>query len=325
MRRKNWMRVTFFCSILVLLILMVYGGLLVMETAVFSSKDEQTITTKMIVRDGVKYYPRKNMTVVMLLGVDKEGKVVASTEPNHGYPVDMVTLLVFDEREENVKLLCINRDTMVEMPRLDEKGRVTGTRVAQLALSHSYGYGLEDSCVNTRTAVSNLLYDLYVDYYLAMNMDAVAILNDLVGGVTVNVTHDFSLVDPTIQLGEMKLKGNQALSYVQARQGVGDQLALSRVSRQKDYMEGFITAMKEKAEQNDTFILSAYEEVSDYVVTDMSISVISRLVEDYGAYQLEEAYILEGENVLVEDYYEYHVDEKALDELVLSLFYEPIK
>lgn len=110
---------------------------------------------------------------------------MASTVANHGYPVDIVTLLVFDKREESVKLLCINRDTMVEMPRLNEQDRVTGTRVAQMALSHAYGYGLEDSCVNTRTAVSDLLYGVYIDYYFAMNMDAVAILNDSVGGATV--------------------------------------------------------------------------------------------------------------------------------------------
>ena len=145
MQKKTWVRVTVFGAILMLLILSIYGGLQLMETAVFSGTDQEIVATKTVVKNGVKYYPRNDICVVMILGVDQEGKVVASEEPNHGNAVDMITLLVFDEQEEIVNLLAINRDTMVEMPRLNEFGRETGTRFAQLALSHTYGHGVEDS------------------------------------------------------------------------------------------------------------------------------------------------------------------------------------
>ena len=321
MRKRSWNRVVLFCSVLILLVLMIYGGLYLIETAVFSKGKEEAIATRTITRDGIAYYPRNDIRVVMLLGVDQEGKVVESEEANHGNPVDMVSLIIFDEKTEKMNLLCINRDTMVEMPRLNEYGKQTGTRVAQLALSHSYGRGLEDSCINTRTTISNLLHGITIDYYLAMNMDAVAILNDAVGGVTVNVQDDFSEVDPTIHMGEMTLMGDQALTFVQTRKGVGDQLALSRVERHKEYMKSFAKALKESNAQSSTFAIKTYDAISEYVVTDMSTNTISRLVEDYEDYELGEVFTLEGENVLGKEYYEYHLDQEALDELVLRLFY----
>lgn len=322
MRKRSWIRAVLVCSALVLLILMIYGGLQLMETAVFSGDNEEIIATKTVVRDGVKYYPRKDICVVMLLGVDQEGKVVPSEEPNHGNAVDMVSLVVFDKQTEKMNLLCINRDTMVEMPRLNEHGKQTGTREAQLALSHTYGRGVEDSCVNTRTAVSNLLYGIPIDYYFAMNLDAVAILNDAVGGVTVTVKDDFSQVDPTIQMGEMTLMGDQALIFGQMRMNVGDQLALTRVERQKEYMRGFIESLKETTTQSSTFTVETYEAVSDYVVTDMTLAIVSRLIENYQDYELGDSYTLAGENVLGEKHYEYYVDKDALDKLVLKLFYK---
>jgi LCP family protein required for cell wall assembly len=323
MRKKTWLRMTLFCMILVLLILMIYGGLRVVETAIFSEPSQESITTKTIIKDGVKYYPRNDICVVLIMGIDQKGKVVASDEPNHGNAVDMVTLLVFDKKEESASLLAINRDTMVEMPRLNDHGRETGTRVAQLALSHTYGRGMADSCLNTAETISNMFYGIAIDHYFSMSMDAVSILNDAVGGVTVNVTDDFSKVDPSLKKGEITLTGEQAICYVQSRYGVGDQLNLSRIRRQKEYMQGFWPVLQKCIGESDSFVVNTYAEVEDYVVTDMTTEVIMRLHKDYSDYPLKRVISLEGENVLGEEHYEFYPDEEALDALALELFYAP--
>ena len=294
-----------------------------MESTVSSKQEQEVVERKTIVRDGVSYYPRQDICTVLIMGIDHQGVVVPSEEPNHGNAVDMLTLVVFDETDTSVSLLSLNRDTIVEMPRLNEFGRETGTRTAQLALSHTYGTGVEDSCINTRKTVSNLLCGLEIDYYLSMNMDAIGILNDAVGGVPVTVEDDFSNIDPTILPGEMLLNGEQALKYVQARQGVGDQLNLSRIRRQQDYMQGFLAAFREKTEKSGSFLPKTYDAVSDYIVTDMSLAVISRLVEDYEDYELKDVLTLEGENRRTEQFYEFHVDEEALDQLLLERFFSP--
>ena len=181
---------------------------------------------------------------MLLMGIDEEGPVKASDSHKNTGEADMVALVIFDETSQQIDILCLNRDTMVEMPVLGIGGKNAGTFYGQLALSHAYGTGLEDSCENTKKAVSDFLYGLDISHYVAMNLDAISMLNDAVGGVTVNVTDDFSDVDPTIKQGENTLMGQQAIHYVQVRKDVGDQKNVSRMQRQQDYMEGFLKSFR---------------------------------------------------------------------------------
>lgn len=323
MYKRNASRVILVCVILLLVLMIVYSGLRILESTVFLKQQEEIQPSKVIVRDGIRYFPRQDITVLMLLGIQQNGKV-AHYQPTHDYPADMITLLIFDQKTQKCNLLCINRDTMAMMSSLNEHGREDGSYYTQLALSHTFGTGREDSCENTKKAVSNLLGGITIDHYYAMNLDAIAQLNDAVGGVTVTVTDDFSQVDPSIQMGEMTLNGQQALNFVQSRRNVGSQKNLSRMLRQQEYMKGFVTALKVKLSDGAGAALGVYESVAEYVVTDCSFSVLSRLMEDYGAYTLGDVISLPGENVLGEEYYEFYVDEEKADALILELFYDPI-
>lgn len=278
--------------------------------------------SKTITRDGVKYFPRQDITVVMILGIDWDGKA-EPREMNHGAAVDMATLMIFDPKTEDCTLLSLNRDMMVHMPIITDSGREDGTFYGQLAYSHTYGTGMEDSCENTRKTISNLLYGVTIDHYFALNMDAISILNDAVGGVTVNITDDFSAVAPELTKGEMTLMGDQAVAFVQSRTGVGDELNLSRMERHKEYMFHFADALKTKLDTETGFVVRAYEEASDYIVTDCTVAILSRLSEDYGDYSIGRTLSLEGENRMGEEYYEFYADEEALDKLILELFYAP--
>lgn len=311
------------CIILILLFVIVYSGLQILESAVFFPKQAavETGTGKTIYRDGVPYFPRQDLTVVLLMGIDESGPVQASESYNNTGEADMVSLVICDEKNQQIQLLNLNRDTMLEIPVLGLGGQQAGSYTGQLALAHTYGSGLEDSCENVKTAVANFLGGITVDYYFSMNMDAIAILNDAVGGVRVTVTDDFSQIDPEISLGEHVLMGEQAIRFVQSRKGLGDQLNLSRLERQNVYLEGFLRALREQ--NRDTFILSVYEQISPYVITDCSVNTLSGIMQRCGEYAIGGVYSLEGENVLGETYYEFYPDEKKLDDLVLRLFYAP--
>ena len=316
----------FLIVILILVLVFVLSGLQFLESTVFHPKGTtEQYLDKTIVRDGVSYFPRQDMTVIMLAGIDEDGPVVSSGSYNNPGEADMVTLLVFDETNKVLDVLTLNRDTMLEMPILGIGGKQAGTAFGQLALSHTYGTGLEDSAVNLRTTVSNFLYGVYIDYYVTMNMDAIAILNDLVGGVKVNVTDDFSEIDPSITKGEMVLKGQQALTYVRTRQGLGDQLNVTRMQRQRDYMVGFMKALKQNISDSATFALEAYEKASPYSVTDCSSSAITALANRLVGYELRDVVAIQGENVAGEKYMEYHVDKDELDRIILKYLYAPKK
>ncbi len=277
--------------------------------------------SKTIIRDGVPYFPRQDITVMLVMGIDRFGAVEESEYSSNKGDADMVSLLVFDEQDETIDILVLNRDTMVKMPVLGLGGKPAGSRYAQLTLAHTYGSGLRDSCENVKKTVSDLFNGLRIDYYLSMNMDAISLLNDAVGGVTVNVTEDFSAVDPTISVGEQTLNGEQAINYVRTRKDVGDQLNTSRMERQRKYMEGFVNAVWASLDESETFIYSVYEDVDDYIVTDCTLASLGSLFSRYQDYTLQEVITLKGESVLNDGYMEFHVDEDALDDVMLDLFY----
>lgn len=311
------------CVLLILVVIALYSGLRVLESTVLRNSNGQaeTVGTKTVTVDGVDYFPRQDISVFMVLGIDKYGQMESSNFYRNDGDADMVMLLIFDETEETCSVLCLNRDTMVEMPVIGMQGKQAGTTFAQLALSYTYGTGLDDSCNNVRQTIENLLPGLTVDHYVAMHMDAISILNDAVGGVTVDVTADFSQVDPTIGQGTATLMGNQAVSFVRTRKGVGDQLNLSRIDRQQQYISGFLDSLMEQRASQPDFILSAYEDASPYLVTDCSASTISGILDRYSGYTLKEVVTLAGENVLDGEYYEFYVNQDELQALILRLFY----
>jgi LCP family protein required for cell wall assembly len=323
-KRNDLKKIAYFGLILILLFGFLISGLQILESTVLQNGTGQNLTDrKTIIRNGIEYFPRQDITVILVMGIDQSGPVFDSGYYRNEGSADMVMLMVFDEKTEDCSILYLNRDTMLEMPVLGMDGQQAGTTYTQLAMSHTYGNGLENSCENTKKAVSDFLYGLQIDYYVSMNMDAISMINDAVGGVTVTVTDDFSTVDPTIPMGKVTLKGQQAINYVRTRKGVGDQLNLSRIERQKDYIRGFSEAFRTATEQDANFLVKTYETVSPYVVSDCSVNTISGIMSRFGDFEIHRFVTPKGENVMGEEYYEFHVDEKALDALILELFYRP--
>ena len=312
--------------ILILVLVFVISGLQFLESTVFHpSSASQEYQRKTIVRDGVEYFPRQDVTVILLAGIDEFGPAAGSGSYNNSGEADMVSLLIFDESNKTLDVVSLNRDTMLDMPILGIGGKEAGTIHGQLALAHTYGSGLEDSAVNLRKTVSNYLYGIQIDYYVTLRMDAITRLNDLVGGVKVNVTDDFSAIDPSIPMGETVLTGEQAITYVRTRQGLGDQLNVTRMARQREYMVGFLKALRDSISDSATFALDAYEKTKEYVVTDCTTSGLTALVNRLVGYELEDVVSIEGQNVAGEQFMEYHVTQEDLDKVVLKYLYAPKK
>lgn len=322
-QRKLW-AIVVFLSIPILVIAALYSGLRFWESTVLASGElaAEGYVSKTVRSNGVDYFPRQDITVFLILGIDEAGPVKDSGSYNNTGEADVILLAIFDETAESCRILALNRDTMADVPVLGLGGKFAGTHREQLALAHTYGSGLHDSCENTKKAVSDFLNGIRIDYYLAMNLDAVGILNDAVGGVRVTITEELQAADPSLKPGEMVLLGDQALKFVQLRKNVGGQLNVERMQRQQLYMQGFVDAWQKKA-AHGAFALETYELAAPYMVTDCSVDMLSSLSRRFADYRLEEIVTPEGGNVLSERYYEFHAEEEKLQELILRLFYTP--
>ena len=118
---------------------------------------QEPVSTKTVVKDGVSYFPRQDITVMLVLGIDQAGPVQSSNYYRNKGAADSIMMLIFDETNHNCSVLYLNRDTMLDMDVLGVTGDYAGTNYGQLALAHTYGEGLEDSCLNMKNTISKYL------------------------------------------------------------------------------------------------------------------------------------------------------------------------
>ncbi len=289
------------------------------------SPSETILEPGVVEYQNARYRLREDLTTILILGLDKFDQEPDPYAYTNNLQSDFVLVLVLDEAGREYHALQLDRDTMTQIQRLGVGGDQAGTFLGQLALAHTYGSGGSDSAVNAMDAVSRLLEDMVIDHYMTLTMGAVSILNDLVGGVTVTVREDFSQIDPALVQGQqITLMGEQALTYVRARYGVGDQTNRSRMERQREYMMGLFDRVLEKQRTDSNFLASALVKLSGEFTTDCNAAWLSDLAETLEESTVGPIVTIAGEARPGEEFMEFYPDETALHEAVLSLFYEKI-
>lgn len=282
-------------------------------------------------------YTRKNLVTYLLIGIDEFGEVEDSGSYNNTEQADFLALLVVNKKDKTYSIVHINRDTMADIDRLGIGGMKAGIVHEQIALSHTYGDGLEMSCRNTVRAVSRLLgrgknsygmsVDLDIDYYVSMTMSAVATVNDRLGGVTLTLGEDEDLSDVNekwIPGATVTLTGDDALLFVRARMSVQDGTNISRMNRQRHYIEELIK-QRRGTTYSYSFASDLYSDIKDYVVTNCTAGNFDDLLSYVSAYEYTGTVTPEGEAKVGEKFMEFYVDEEKLDALVRDTFYEKRK
>ena len=289
----------------------------------YTTNDHRTeAELKEVTYQGKTYRQRPEIKSYLFLGIDEMGPAVGTQSYIAGGQADTQMLLVLDDEAKTWQILQINRDSMVEVPVISMMGTVPYTIVQQIALAHAYGNGREQSCENNVKAVSMMLNDQPIDGYFSLNMGGVGILVDLIGGVTITVTSDFSAVDPSLVEGEtITLNGEQAFEYVRQRQNVDDQTNLARMGRQRQFLKAFEEQVKD---MDSDFAVTAYEELSDYVITDIASGTAVDIADRLKSYEELPLLTIDGENTVEDGYWAYYLDQDSLQQTILQLFYEEI-
>lgn len=269
-----------------------------------------------------QWYRRKGVETLLVMGIDNFGSIASSGSYNNTNQADFLMLFVRDAETGESSAIHLNRDTMTDITMLGVTGEAAGVQHAQLALAYNYGRGQHDSCKNTADAVSNLVYGMEIDHYIALTMDAIPILNDWAGGVTVEILDDFSEVYETMVQGELvKLEGAQALSYVRTRMGLEDSSNLRRMERQRQYAAEW--AQCARGQLNDAQKMTELmRRLDGYYRTNCTTEELKVYGQSMGS-GLISVYEIEGEAVHGENYMEFYANEEALQQLVLELFYAP--
>ncbi|MCM1154941.1 MAG: LCP family protein [Roseburia sp.] len=278
---------------------------------------------------GQIYAYNEDILTFLFMGIDKSDKTVKKVaEGTNGGQADALFLLALDPHSQKASVIGINRNTMAEVDIYNEEGAYVNTVQAQIAVQHGFGNGVEESCEYQKEAVSRLFYRLPIHGYAAVNMSAIPELNDIVGGVDVTVLEDMTARVPTFVEGAtVHLEGEDALIYVKSRDRNVFGSADKRLARQKQYLTGFIRAVRTAAERDISTVVKLYQAAVPMMTTDITLDEAVYLASQALDYSLgsEDFHMLEGESVMGERFEEYYIDETALYELILDVFYEPVE
>lgn len=283
----------------------------------YNSNSKNTVPGD-IVSDGCTYTYNQNLTNILFLGVDYG---TGYTDKSiGGHQADTLLIMSIDNTTNKAKFINIPRDLITRLKVYDIQGKFAHITVDPICLAHSYGSCEKDGSNLTMDAVSYLLYGVPIQNYVSMNIDGISKANDLVGGVPVEITEDFTMVDPSMQKGALHtLNGVEAMNYVRQRSLPGMSGSnLDRMKRQVQYMQSFMNRLKQQTQNDRFFLVKLFVQMNNYISTDsiFKFACVLKILMDQGVAGVE---IKTVEGAMSGD--SFLADDEALRNLVLEVFY----
>lgn len=276
---------------------------------------------------GKRYQYNSLVTTVLYAGLDSDGQM-KTTGYTEASPADSIYLAVIDKKKGKLTIISLNRDTMTEIRRYTATGRSRGTYVSHLCLAFSYGDGGKVSCENLRDAVSNLLGGIPITEYVVTNRSALPYINDLAGGVTVTVPNkDLEEVDPAFKEGaRVKLDAGNIETFLRTRDTEVDFSNEGRLERQQEYITEYIKQFWDVLQHEPEATWDGIQRMDDYLLTSITKNKYLGLVNLLSKVSFEDGdfYLPKGDDQRGELHDEFYVDQSALQEKILELFYEEI-
>lgn len=272
---------------------------------------------------GNSYKYNDHLSNYLFMGIDTREDVDTYQSQEDAGQADSLFLVSMDRVTEKLKVLFIPRDTITEIEVFNPGGKSLGKTKDHINIQYAYGDGRQKSCELEKTAVSGLLDDLPIQGYCSVNMDAIPVLTDYVGGVEITVP-DGSLedVNPDFKQGaQITITGENAEQFVRYRDINKNQSALTRQKRQKTYLQALMQKAQQKASSDSGFVVGLYDSIKSYTVTSMGNDIFAKLLAA-SANDTVETETVPGEGTQGKNFDEYHVDQEKLHEMILSMFYE---
>lgn len=226
---------------------------------------------------------------------------------------DMLMLMVLDESSKTITSLQLNPDTLVSFT---PQGTHDALEIP-LGETYSYGSGGSDSCLNLMKSMSSLLGGVSLQHYMFFTLDAVGIVNDLIGGVDVEITDDI----PGFTKGEtVHLSGSATTDYFDFR-AASDVDNSGHMGRQQQYIAKSYTPFTQNMQQ-ENFLTRLTVKLGERMDTDMTLSQMAQLMELMGSCTLDETiHTLSGTAEAADGQFRFRADADSVNSTLNTLFF----
>ena len=323
-----------------ILILALVIGVLLFQRAVDAKEKKTAAQTALdrehergVVYNGNQYPVKSGLMSVLLIGTDRypeDEKTDSEKEKSNSDFADFLVLLVFDHNRKTLTPIHICADTLCKCSG-DSAQENTNEKIA---LAYSFGSRRRDGCVNICKAVEELLYGAPIDHYAAIDMEAIPLVNDLLGGVTIILQDDFPELGSEFFRGNsVTLHGREALFYIRDQKQESTDSHARRRARQQSYLDSVIgnisqakgvpnlfdSSVREAIAKDPKLAEAGIKGAAEYLCTDLSMSRLTDLFEKVGEYEVLPSVSLKGDYMEDDDFI-FRADDVALWECVRSTF-----
>ena len=187
----------------------------------------------------------KDTVNIMLIGVDHsvERDTWSGKKAFHS---DVMIVLSVNKVTGAVNMISLPRDTYAQIPGVD------GIYKLNASIDCGGGWPTEDNNYSLSgfekvcEAAEWMLGGIPVDYYYAVDMNAVKGLVDAIGGVQgFDVEMDFYMQGRTYKAGVQDMNGQAVLDYLRVRKGISQAGDLNRINRQKKMLIAIFNKIKQ--------------------------------------------------------------------------------
>ncbi len=271
-----------------------------------------------IEQDGVTWRYNTRLRTVLFMGVDTRAGAENKIGIGNNGRSDTLLLFVIDPDHESVQLITISRDTMTKVDVYDRDRNYLFSGKMQLTMQYSFGDSAARSCQLVKSKISDLLYDLPINYHCSLTLDGILAASDLLGGIKLTLEDDWTDIDPTYTAGStITLKGEQLERFLRYRDiqvsGSND----VRMSRHGWFIRQLFSQMGTVGSAGVEMLL---DKLDPYLETDLDADTIKQLT----SYHLSDEILkVPGETIRGKAHDEYYVDEEACKQMILDVFYIP--
>lgn len=305
-------------SLLVLIPLIIIGTILLLPRKNNIYKDSDIDSLSYLNLNGYSF--KSKIDTYLLMGID--GK---SGDPLLGQ-ADFLTLVIVDNNTNTTKVLVIPRDTISKYPICDNLGNEISTNTSHINLAYaSGGDGVYYSCINEVTAVKTLINNIPITGYIAMPLDILKDLVDIMGEKEVILEDDsLTYLNNNYEKGTSYTINKETIEeYLRSRDIDTNFSAGDRTNRQIIYMKYLMSKFEDIKDNKLSVKFEDLDNLLSKCSTNLTNTQLSNLYENITKNTNDSnIFTLPGKYEMNNMVDEYIYNQEELNELLIDIYYE---
>jgi len=252
----------------------------------------------------------KDRVNILLTGID----YAPEREGRNDFRTDTIMMFSVNFATGKVDILSVPRDSYADIAFTDKRYKING---AYMSAGGADGKGYE--CL--MQTVSDTIGGVPVSYYVAVEMQAVKDIVDILGGVWYDVDYEINMNGRHLSKGYQLLDGQDVLDYCRARKGITSGTDIDRIDRQQRLlMEVFKQVKKANLLTEMPRIYETMKEKIDTNLTPEQIAALAFFALDLDPESGLSRHALKGEYMEAYNATYYVLDHNITADIIRQIF-----